>query len=66
MHSKVRKLLESYVLGDLSVLESARVEEHLEKCEQCDREVEQLEALLESVGALHEFQVDEHLCESAN
>jgi hypothetical protein len=65
MHNKVKKLLESYVLGDLSVLESARVEEHLAKCEQCDREVEKLEVLLESVGALHELQVDEHLCESA-
>ena len=56
-HSRIRGLLSSYIDGQLSPSDAAKVEGHLSTCDECRAELETLTATVELLGDLPELEV---------
>ena len=56
-HGRLRTLLSSYIDGEVSAQEARRVDEHLAGCAECRRELQELRATVELLGALPELAV---------
>ncbi len=62
--SEVLELLTEYLEGALSAAEHARVNDHLDGCDHCRRDLAQLEASISATGALRQDAVPDHVRES--
>jgi len=50
-HDEIRELLHAYADGELDLINAREVEQHLQSCDNCSREAEQIRALREALAA---------------
>jgi len=65
IHEQIKGLLVDFALRELSEQQSAEVEAHLTKCQQCSGELRRLQAVLQCAASRRELSADEQMCESA-
>jgi anti-sigma factor RsiW len=56
-HDRLRTLLSSYVDGEVSPAEAARVESHLSGCDECQRDLDNMRATVGLLGAMPELEL---------
>ena len=64
-HEQISELLVDFALRELSDQQSSEVKAHLTECQQCNRELRRLQAILECAANRRELWLDEQVCESA-
>ena len=57
MHDRLRTLLSSYVDGQVSPVEAARVESHLTSCDECQRDLDNMRATVGLLNAMPELEL---------
>lgn len=64
-HERIKERLVDFALRELPEQQSAEVEAHLTKCQQCSSELRRLQAVLQCAAGRRELSADEQVCESA-